>query len=78
MRTTVDIPEDLLARAMSASGAKTTRDAVRWALEEALRRMAIEDLVSRKVKLDFAVTPEDLEAREIKRRSGSKRPRSRR
>ena len=70
MRITVDLPEDLLARAMDASGATTKRGAIRWALEEALRHSAIRDLLSRKVKIDFAVTPDDLEAREVRDRYG--------
>ena len=78
MRTTIDIPDDLVAQAMSLSGAKTKRDAIHWALEEALRHRAIEDLLSRKVKIDFAVTPDQLEAREIRDQYGKKRHRSRR
>jgi len=78
MRTTLDILDDLLQQAMSASGARTKRDAVRWALEEALRQKAIDDLLSRKVAIDFAVTPRELEAREIKHQYGKKtRKRSR-
>ena len=65
MRTTIDIPTDLLAQAMSASGARTKRQAVRWALEMALRRKAVEDLLSGQVKIDFAATPSELEAREV-------------
>lgn len=75
MRTTIDIPDDLLARVMSVSKAKTKRAAVRWAMEEALRQAAIDDLVSRKVKIEFAVTPDDLEAREVRQQYGVKRRR---
>ncbi|MBI4607142.1 MAG: type II toxin-antitoxin system VapB family antitoxin [Planctomycetes bacterium] len=64
MRTTLDIPEDLLAEAMHASGAKTQRAAVLWALEQALRQKAVDDLLARKVKIEFSVAPEGLEARE--------------
>ncbi len=78
MRTTIDIPDDLLTEAMSVSGARTKRDAVRWALEEALRHTAIGDLLSRKVKIEFAVTPTELEAREIREQYGKGRRRRRR
>ncbi|MGD0093663.1 MAG: type II toxin-antitoxin system VapB family antitoxin [Planctomycetota bacterium] len=78
MRTTVDIPEALLAEAMSCSGSRTKRAAVCWALEEAVRQKAIEDLLARKVKIDFAVTPDELEAWEAKEQYGTKqRPRRR-
>ncbi len=75
MRTTIDIPDDLLARVMSASKAKTKRAAVQWALKEALRQTAIDDLLSRKVKMEFAVTPDELEAREVRDQYGAKRRR---
>jgi Arc/MetJ family transcription regulator len=75
MRTTLDIPEDLLERAMSASRAKTKRAAVCWALEEALRQRAVEDLLSPDVKFDFSVTPDQLESREIEEQYGKKRRR---
>jgi Arc/MetJ family transcription regulator len=72
MRTTIDIPEDLLAQAMSISGARSKRDAIRWALEEALRHHAVQDLLSRKVKIDFAATPDRLEEREIREQYGKR------
>jgi Arc/MetJ family transcription regulator len=75
MRTTIDLPADLVAQAMSASGAKSKRDAVRWALEEALRQRAIQEMLSGRVKVDFAITPEDLEKREVREQYGRKRPR---
>ena len=78
MRTTIDIADDLLERAMAASGAKTKRGAIQWALEEALRKKAMEDLLSREVVIDFAVRPEDLEARESRDQYGRKKRRGRR
>jgi Arc/MetJ family transcription regulator len=75
MRTTIDIPEELLVRAMSVSGAKTKREAVRWALEEALRHRAIEDLLTLERPIDFAITPGELEAREVKAQYGAGRRR---
>jgi len=78
MRTTVDIPDDLLAQAIAMSGAKSKREAIRWALEQALRHQAIQDLLSGKVKIEFAVTPDELEAREIDEQYGKRRHKSRR
>lgn len=75
MRTTIDLPDDLVARAMSVSGAKSKRDAVRWALEEALRQKAIQELLSGRVKVDFAITPVQLEDREVQEQYGRKRRR---
>ena len=75
MKTTIDIPDDLLSRAMAVSGARTKREAVCWALEEALRHKAIEDLLSRNVPIEFATTPDELEAREIEDQYGKRRRR---
>ena len=77
MRTTIDLPDKLVEEAMSVSGAKTKRAALCWALEEALRAKAVEDLLARKVKIDFAVTPDELEAWEVEEQYGKAR-RSRR
>lgn len=38
MRTTIDLPQDVLREAMEATGAKTKREAVLRALEEMNRR----------------------------------------
>jgi Arc/MetJ family transcription regulator len=75
MRTTIDLPDDLVARALSVSGAKSKRDAVRWALEEALRQKAIQEILLGRVKVDFATMPEDLEKREVREQYGRKRRR---
>lgn len=65
MRTTIDLPTHLLEDAMACSGAKTKRDAVCWALEEAVRRRAIADLLNLKEPIDFEFTADELEAREV-------------
>ena len=64
MRITIDIPDDLIARTMFVSGAKSKSEAVRWALEQAVRQSAIQEMLSGEVKIDFAITPDDLEKRE--------------
>ena len=75
MRTTVDIPNDLMERAIAVSGARNKRAAVCWALEEAVRAKAVADLLAHRVTIDFAVTPEQLEAREIKAQYGERKRR---
>ncbi len=47
MKTTLDIPEDLLAEAMRASGVRTKREAVLRALEDFNRRFKLRKLVDR-------------------------------
>ena len=66
MRTTVDLPKELLQRALEISGAKTKRQAICWALEQSTRRKALEDLRALRGKIEFSVTPVELEAREIR------------
>jgi len=83
MRTTLDIPDDLLNRAREVSGRQSKRDVVCWALEEATRKEAMSELLARRVKVDFAVTPQEMEDTEIrdqdaKRNKGSTRRRRRR
>ena len=73
MRTTVDIPNELLELAIEFSGAKSKRAAICWALEEAVRKHAISDLLSQKVKIDFAIKPDDLEKMEIESDRGKGR-----
>ena len=78
MRTTIDIPDDLLREVMSVSGAKSKREAVRWALEEALRARAIADLLAGDVPIEFVTKPDDLEAREVRDQYGKREKRRRR
>jgi hypothetical protein len=44
MRTTIDIPEDLLEEARRVSNSRTKRDAVLAGLQELIRRANLEDL----------------------------------
>ncbi len=46
MKTTIDIPDELLSSLFRLSGAKTKRDAVLIALEDYTRRRMVADLVS--------------------------------
>lgn len=47
MKTTLDIPEELLAEAMRAGGARTKREAVLRALEDFNRRARLRKLADR-------------------------------
>ncbi len=60
MKTTLDIPEDLLAEAMRSSGARTKREAVPRALEEMNRRARLTRLASRPGNSDTFMSPEEL------------------
>ena len=78
MRTTVDLPPDLLQSAVACSGAKTKRAALCWALREALRRRAIEDLLHLKEPIEFEFTADEMERREVGAERGERRRRHRR
>jgi len=61
MRTTVDLPADLVATAMELSSARTKREVLTVALEEYVKRLLREEL-RRKRGTDFLdLTHEDLE-----------------
>ena len=62
MRTTIDIPQDLLAAALRYSHAKTKREAVVAALREDVDREAREDLIRLLRSGAIDMTLEDLEA----------------
>ena len=61
MKTTIDIPDHVLADAMRFTGAKTKREAVVKALEEFNRRQMVEDLIASFGTWDIA-TNEEIEA----------------
>ena len=55
MRTTLDLPEDLLNEAMQATRFKSKTDTVIFALRELVRRRNIEELKSLAGKIDVEV-----------------------
>jgi Arc/MetJ family transcription regulator len=72
MKTTLDIPEKLLAEAMKAAGATTKRDAVMRALEEFNRRDRLRKLTERLGSSDTFMSPEELSelrGRELREKS---------
>ena len=60
MKTTVDIPDDVLREAIKHTNADTKRDAVVGALREFNRRRRLEDLLARMGKSDTFMTQEEL------------------
>jgi len=58
IKTTIDIPEGVLADAMRFTGAKTKRAAVVKALEEFNRQQRVKELVAALGTLDFASNEE--------------------
>lgn len=55
MRTTLDLPEDLLKAAMETTQFKSKTDTVIFALRELVRRRNIEELKSMAGKIDVEV-----------------------
>ncbi len=53
MRTLVEVPEDEMAQLMQFSGAKSKREALRWAVKEAIRGELIRDVFDNPVKIEF-------------------------
>jgi len=60
MKTTLDIPNELMERSMRAIGAKTKRETVLRALEEMSRRAKLADLAERLGRSDTFMTPGEL------------------
>lgn len=55
MRTTIDIPDDLLEEARRASHSRTRREAVVAGLQELIRKAAYEELRQLRGKIDLDV-----------------------
>jgi Arc/MetJ family transcription regulator len=61
MKTTVDIPEEMLREAMRHSGAATKKEAVRIAIEEYNRRKRMARLADFLGRFENFLTQEELE-----------------
>jgi Arc/MetJ family transcription regulator len=68
MRTTLDLPEDLLEEARRRLGFKSKTDTVVLALQELIRRQRIEDLKGLMGKIDLKI-----DVARSRRRPGSRR-----
>ena len=63
MRTILDLPEDLLKKAMSLSQIKTKTQVITTALQEMIRKSEISDLKKFKGKVDLGIDLNTLRGR---------------
>jgi Arc/MetJ family transcription regulator len=63
MRTTLDLPEELLSEAMKATQIKTKTKVIIAALEDLVRKSKISELKEFKGKIDLAIDLNDLRGR---------------
>lgn len=63
MRTTLDLPEDLVSKAMKAVGARTKTAAIVMGLEELIRQKSIRGLKKYKGKIDLDINLDVLRGR---------------
>lgn len=54
MKTTLNIPDDLVKRTMKLSKSKTKTDAIITAMEEYVRRRKLEEIIGMEGKLQFS------------------------
>lgn len=66
MRTTLDLPEDLLAEAMKATDIKTKTKVIITALEELIRKSKISDIKNYKGKIDLDIDLNELRGRQCR------------
>lgn len=55
MRTTLDIPEDLLSEAMKVTQARTKTEVIKFALENIIRKNKLQKLKSYRGKLELDI-----------------------
>lgn len=72
MRTTLDLPEDLVEQARTALGFKSKTDTVTFALREVVRRHRLDELKALMGRIRFEFDPTELRRRDRRRA----RPRS--
>lgn len=66
MRTTLDLPENLLSEAMKMTHIKTKTKVIITALEELIRKTQISNLKQFKGKIDLEVDMDQLRGRECR------------
>jgi Arc/MetJ family transcription regulator len=67
MRTTLDLPEELVEQARTAVGFKSKTDTVIFALREVVRRRRIDDLKALMGHIRFEFDPTDIRKKERQR-----------
>lgn len=68
MKTSVDIPENVLKAAVRYSGAKTKKEAIVTAMQDFVRRKRMAELIKYSGKFDAMPTHEEMKAAERSRR----------
>jgi Arc/MetJ family transcription regulator len=71
MRTTVDLPEELMNDLMALSKTRKKKDAVRTALEEFVRRKKLEKLLALPGKIEISDVTAELERMELDESTGA-------
>jgi len=71
MRTTVDLPEELMSDLMALSKTRKKKDAVRAALEEFVRRKKLEKLLALPGKIEISDVTAELERMELNESTGA-------
>ncbi|HDM77450.1 MAG: type II toxin-antitoxin system VapB family antitoxin [Deltaproteobacteria bacterium] len=66
MRTTLDLPQDLLDEAMKITRTRTKTGAIVLALEELIRKSKISKLKNFKGKVDLAIDLDDVRGRKCR------------
>lgn len=65
MRTTVDLPEELMSDLMALAKTRKKKDAVKIALEEFVRRKKLEKLLALPGKIEISDVTAELERMEL-------------
>ena len=65
MRTTIDVPEELMGDLMAVSGTRKKKEAVRLALEEFVRRRKLATLLGLPGRLEVSDVAAELEEMEL-------------
>lgn len=63
MRTTLDLPEDLVAEAMKSTSIKTKTKVIITALEQLIRKSKIAEIKNYKGKIDLDIDLDELRGR---------------
>lgn len=71
MRTTIDLPEELMSDLMALSKTRKKKDAVRVALEEFVRRKKLEKLLTLPGKIEISDITTELERMELEESNGA-------
>jgi len=66
MRTTLDLPQDLLEEAMKSTRVRTKTGVIVLALEELIRKSKISKLKNFKGKVDLAIDLDDVRGRKCR------------